>query len=367
MKKCLIFLVASALLVAFALPASAQSEFTLYGSVHMDTMVTDTDFNVVGTRNTSPLTWDLSVGNWSSFGARIKVDDKLSGTIEWRSPPGGYLADDLNQSAWTGTYDMGFATLRLGRWWTPGFNPPPAWLVDTVGAPIASVQEPRIALEGIKVGPAMFQITAMQAGEAGITDNAAVTYVTEQTMPRWEARADVNYGPLSVAILGGYYKYDIYSNATTAALKKDIDSNFWGAIATFTTGPIQVRASWLSFKNPFHYGGPPATITAAFDATNTTIVDADRDVWEAYVTYTLNPMLSFNLIYGESKYEQSIGGFNNEDPQKCWTFTVPVNITKNFTIRLEYSNLDNEDRLINGVRTVESEVVKYGARWIFFF
>jgi predicted porin len=364
MKKFFIILAATALIFAFTLPAAAQSEFTLYGSVHMDTMVTDTDFNVVGTRDTSPLTWDLSIGNWSSFGANIRVDDKLSGIIEWRSPPGGYLADDLNQSAWTGTYNMGFATLRLGRWWMPSFNPPPAWMVDSVGNAIVSVQEPRIALEGMKLGPVMFQITAAQAGEAGIG-----AWVTEQTMPKLEARADMSFGPITFALLGGYYSYDIYSNATTTAIARDVDSNFWGAIGTFTTGPFFFRASWVSIKNPVHYGGPPGAlgaIQAAFDANNN-IIDADRDLWQAYITYTLNPMISFNLCYGESKYEQSIGGFNNEDDQSGWFFTVPINITKNFTVRLEYSQLDNEDFLVNNVRTNESDVTKYGARWIFFF
>jgi hypothetical protein len=258
MKKFFIILAATAFVVAFTLPAAAQSEFTLYGSVHMDTSVTDTD-QLAGTRDTSPLTWDLSVANWSSFGARIKVDDSLSGIIEWRSAAGGYLADDLNQSAWTGAYNMGFATLRLGRWWTPGFNPPPAWMVPTVGSPIASAQEPRIALEGIQLGPVTFQITAMQAGELGITDNAAVTYVTEQTMPRLEARGDVKVGPVGFSLIGGYYSYDIYSDATTAAIAKDIDSNFWLAIATYSMGPFSVRGSYLSFKNPSHYVAAPQT------------------------------------------------------------------------------------------------------------
>jgi len=372
MKKFFIILAATALVFAFTLPAAAQSEFTLYGSVHMDTMVTDTDANVVGTRDTSPLTWDLSLGNWSSFGARIAVDEKLSGIIEWRSAAGGYLADDLNQSAWTGVYDMGFAKLRLGRWWTPSFNPPPAWMVDSVGSPIVTAQEPRIALEGIKLGPVMFQITAMQAGELGIVGNTATWAAgstNEQTMPRLEARADMSFGPISLALLGGYYSYDIYSDATTAAVAKDIDSNFWGAIGSFSTGPFFIRASWISIKNPNQYAGAAqnAFITAAFDATDTSIIDADRDIWQAYITYTLNPMVSFNLCYGESQYEQNIGGFNNEDDQSGWFFTVPINITKNFTVRLEYSQLDNEDFLVNNVRTNESDVTKYGARWIFFF
>jgi predicted porin len=363
MKKFFILLVATALVVAFTLPASAQSEFTLYGSVHMDTMVTDTDNTAAsGLRDTSPLTWDLSTGNWSSFGARIKVDDKISGTIEWRSPAGGYLGDDLNQAAWTGTYNMGFATLRIGRWWTPSFNPPPAWMVDTVGSPIVTVQEPRIALENIKLGPVSFQITAMQAGETAVGGFAT----TEQTMPKFEGRADVNIGPVSLAVLGGYYSYDIYSANTTTAIKKDVDSNFYGAIATLNMGPFQVRGSWITINNPTVYGGPPSTINTTLDASNN-IIDSDRDIWQAYITYTLNPMISFNLIYGHSEYSQDRNGFSDEDSQKGWAFTVPINITQNFTVRLEYSQLDNEDRVVQGVTTEETEVTKYGARWIFFF
>ena len=365
MKKFFIILAATALVVAFTLPAAAQSDFSLYGSVHMDTMITDTSQPAnTGLRDTDPLTWDLSVGNWSSFGARIKVDDKLSGTIEWRSPAGGYLADDLNQSAWTGTYNMGFATLRLGRWWMPSFNPPPAWMVDSCGNFIISVQEPRIALEGIKLGPVMFQITAAQAGESAIGG-----WVTEQTMPKLEARADFNFGPIGFSLLGGYYSYDLYSNATTTALSRDVDSNFLGAIGTFSTGPFFFRASYVKVNNPTVYGGPPGAagaIAAQFDVNNN-IVDADRTLWQAWVTYTLNPMISFNLCYGESEYEQDIGGFNNTDDQSGWFFTVPINITKNFTIRLEYSKLDNEDYVFNNVSVPQTDVTKYGARWIFFF
>lgn len=370
MKKFFIILAATALVFAFTLPAAAQSEFTLYGSVHMDTMVTDTE-QPAGTapggatfRDTDPLTWDLSVGNWSSFGARIKVDDKLSGIIEWRSPPGGYLADDLNQSAWTGVYNMGFASLRLGRWWMPSFNPPPAWMVDSVGNAIVSVQEPMIALEGMKLGPVMFQIVAARAGTTAIGGGVA-----EQTMPKLEARADMNFGPISLALLGGYYSEDVYSSALTTAISRDVDSNFWGAIGSFSTGPFFFRASYVSITNPTVYGGPPGAagqIAAQFDANNN-LVDADRDLWQAYITYTLNPMISFNLCYGESSYEQDIGGFNNKDDQSGWFFTVPINITKNFTVRLEYSDVDNEDFYVAGVRTDEADVTKYGARWIFFF
>jgi len=387
MKKFFIVLVATALVVAFTLPASAQTEFTLYGSVHMDTMVTDTD-NTGTTRDTSPLTWDLSTGNWSSFGARIKVDEKLSGTIEWRSRPGGYLADNLAQSAWTGAYNMGFATLRLGRWWTPSFNPPPAWMVDTVGSPIVTVQEPRIALENIKLGPVSFQVTAMRgSGNPGglynatfiapVAENIAAGQPavssptqTESTMPRFEARADAKFGPVSIAVLGGYYDYDYYSNNTSTATKIDISSNFYGAIGTFNMGPFQGRGSWIHITNPDHYApGPagPARVTTMLDANNN-VIDVDRTIWQVYGTYTLNPMISFNLIYGQSHYEQDVAvGRTDEDDQSGWAFTVPINITQNFTIRLEYSKLDNEDRFINNARTNESEVTKYGARWIFFF
>jgi len=368
MKKFLILIVSAVFLVAFAMPAAAQSEFNLYGQVHLDTMVTKTDNPAAtGLRDTSPLTWDLS--NWSRFGAIIKVDDKIGGMIEWRSFGGNYLANDLKQSVWTGTYDMGFATLRVGRMWNISFNPPPVFMVDSVGSPIANVQAPEIRLEKIKLGPVTLAIAATEAGELGITGNTATwaAPVTEQVMPKLETRADVKFGPVGFSLLGGYYSYDIYSNATTTSLKKDIDTNYWGAIGTFNSGPISLWGSWMSFKNADQWSNAAATIGAAFDATDTNIVDADRDVWQFRASYTLNPMITFNFIYGESKYTQSIGGFNNEDPQKGWAVTVPFTITKNFEIRLEYSYLDNEDRLINGVRTEETEVTKYGARWIIYF
>jgi len=363
MKKFFIVLVATALVVAFTLPASAQTEFTLYGSVHMDTMVTDTD-NTGTTRDTSPLTWDLSTGNWSSFGARIKVDEKLSGTIEWRSPPGGYLADDLNQSAWTGAYDMGFATLRLGRWWTPSFNPPPVWMVPTVGNFIITAQEPRIALENIKLGPVKFQITGMRgSGEPGI----GIYNVTETTMPRMEARADATFGPVNIAVIGGYYSYDAYTSNQTTALKTDFDGDFYGAIATFTMGPFQVRGSWVRVNNPTVYTGRGnANVFERLDASNN-LIDVDQTLWQAYATYTLNPMISFNLVYGQNKYEQDRNGFTDKDEQSGWMFTVPINITQNFTVRLEVSKVDNKDFVVQGVTTEEGDVTSYGARWIFFF
>jgi len=388
MKKFFIVLVATALVVAFTLPASAATEFNFYGSVHMDTLVTDTDDPDPLVRDTSPLTWDLSTGNWSSFGANWRVDENLSGQVEWRSGPGeAYIpiavgGSEMKPYSWTGTYNFGFATLRLGRWWAPSFNPPPAWMVDTVGNAIVTVQEPRIALENIMVGPVKFQITGMQAGETAITQmlNAAGNVVaspiwggavTEQKMPKLEARADVKFGPVAFVAMGGYYSYDMYSNASNTALSKSVDSNFWGAIATLNYGPFAFRASWISISNPGPYGAGAGAgngvITNVFDPADNDIIDVDRDIWQAYATYTLNPMISFNLIYGHQKDKLSGGGVDAEDPTSGWTFTVPINITQNFTVRLEYSKKDYEDFTVDNVSTDEGDVTKYGVRWIFFF
>jgi hypothetical protein len=362
MRK-LFILAAAALLVAFALPAGA-ADFSLYGRMHFDTYYTTTS-GPTGTRDTSNLTWDNS--NWSNLGANIKVSDKIAGMIEMRSQPGGYNAD-LHSNAWWGTYAMGPGKLRIGRWWTPLFNPPPFWMVSTVGNAIATAMESYVSYE-FGAGPASITVAGLMPYQATLNDETGAAYAAncESSLPKLELKVGLKFGGVSLTLMAGQNSVDCYTANTTGAVSKSVDASVTGLMVQWSGGPITVRGSYMATTSPdFYGGGPPEPFPTYYDTTTGSIVDAEKTATQVYVTYKISDSMTLNAGYGMEERTQGTG----EDPKNAIMFSLPINITKAFMIRPEVSLLDNDTITANTAGATaadQGEETKYGVRWVINF
>ncbi len=341
MRKLFVLAIAAAL-VAFALPAAA-GDFSFFGRVHVSTYWQDTD-NPEPALDTTDLTWDNS--NWSYFGANIKVTDEIDAYFCVRSEPGGFLTG-LDSEGWWGTYKMGPGKLRVGRWWTPTFHPPPVWMLSTVGSPIISVMESGVGYE-FPAGPAYIKLYGLTPKKgSGI---APYTNSAEASIPRLETEVAFTFGGVGLKLYGMMDSYDAYDGTTSSAQSMSFDSTGYGIIVSWGMGPIVLQGSYQITTSPYSIIG-------------TSLYDSETEAMQFQFGYKL-PKVTFNVVYGTQDITNDTPGSLADDPKSGWALSVPIQIAQNFVMRPEIALVDDEDSTSNaGVVTEQAETMQYGVKW----
>ncbi len=341
MKKLFVLAVAAAL-VAFALPAGA-GDFSFFGRVHVSTYWEDTD-NPGTALDTTNLTWDNS--NWSYFGANIKVTDQIDGYFCMRSMPGGFLTG-LESEGWWGSYKVGPGKLRVGRWWTPTFHPPPVWMLSTVGSPIISVMESGLGYE-FAAGPAYLKFYGLMPKKG--SGLGVYTNNTEATIPRFELEAAFTFGGVGLKLYGMMDSYDAYDGMTSSAQSMGFDSQGYGVIVSWGMGPIVLQGSYQ-------------ITTAPYTIIGTSLYDSETEAMQFQFTYKM-PKVTFNVVYGVQDITNDTPNSCAADPKSGLALSVPIQIAQNFTMRPEIAMIDNEDKTSDaGAVSEESEILQYGVKW----
>jgi len=412
MRKLVVILAAAALVVAFTLPAMAQSEWSFYGNARMWTEYKSFDkknpsSGLIGANPLSgyddeeELTWELQSN--SRVGASVKAGD-IGGRFEYGT--------GINLRRLYGTWNFGPGELLVGQEYTPLFWP----ISDQCGlgggdcglifwGTVYTGRQPELMLTmgGFKVAlidPYSSGLLESGGTEAGVVsvpsgtpcpsgsilvaDDGTTAYCavaatapnfdvvdTDQTLPKIEASYTFNLGPAALFIGGGYNTYDVQGvlAGTDQVGDESIDSFVLTAATKMGFGPFYVnaQASWAQNPGSFNLTQDNLLTQPAYDFASNKWEDVDSFFWAVALGFKVSDML---------KLEGGIGNIDNsrDDPtgaganvtHKVWAYYLQAAISpvKNVFIIPEVGYVDYGELETDNAPDVEQgDATYFAVKW----
>ncbi len=377
MKKVLITLVAAAFLCAFAVPAAAQTEWSFYGSVRVETFSYDDDAqsppapNAFDDRDT---TWSLLGG--SRFGADAKAGD-VSGRIELRQTGEWRVV-------W-GEWDFGFGKLGVGKHYTPanmfysqqaGFGD--AGLLDVGGYYTGAKGMLRLRFQGI-ADMFDFDLALVDPQDrggglvvddrlaAGRGQDAGTIRDLDISLPQLEARMLFNWGPMQMEFGGAWSKFKETYVITNAERRYSVTA--WGLHfgIKYAAGPFYINGNVHTGQNNSYLGQWVADAARAwYYAPNDAVIDSDRWGWQLVAGFNLNDMIAFEAGYGQAKVDYNdprvpVAGVTFVD-NKVAAYYIQTRISpyKGVTIIPEIGKKDYKNDILGAD---EGDTTYFGVYW----
>jgi len=402
MRKLLVLLIAAAFVFTMALPAMAADEkkVDLYGSVRVQTFITDTDKENNGTLfDDSGLTWGLDDGS-SRFGARFQSGD-VGANVEIRprdQNATSYSGSSSTMRHWYGTWNFGPGTLVVGQTWTPTFHPicnecmiGGGGFLDGYGDQGGSTRKAGLqAWFPVKGVNGMLKLALLEPTTRIKPDAPSVAGLptalllngpiapgytdVDTTIPAIEASFGGAFGPLNWLVMGGYNTYDMANITTNDA--QSIDSWVFGVDAGYSTGPFYVKANLYTAQNFAAFGGhAPSSVgnhgflpALYMNGAVPTVEDTSETGWFGVVGFKFSDKVSLEIGYGQRTCEQddtfTAGGpYTNKDKKSAWTVFLPVTVAKGFKIVPEIVFTDEGDLTLQNVTTDRGNTTRYGIYW----
>ncbi|MBW1692542.1 MAG: hypothetical protein JRJ70_17750 [Deltaproteobacteria bacterium] len=353
MRKLLVLLAAVAFVVAFTVPAMS-ADWGFYGSARMYTFMDDRSKEVSGLGvSDDDLSWFLQ-GN-SRIGAKVKNGD-IAGRFEYGSGPNLRL---LN-AAWK----FGAGTLVVGQDYSPidtfisNQQGPPKWGGDIDGLPWGGIYDGRTAQ--LKLKMASFQVALVQPKVVSVV----AANDTDTSMPKIEACYNFKTGPLALKVLGAMNTHDDVVIAGTTETSHSVDSNVFGVMAKYATGPFSVAADLYMATNPGNFGllVDNAVSKAAF-ASNA-IQDSDAMGALVVLGYKASDMIKLEAGYGMVACEREVAGVTTEATTTSMYVQAVITMAKGFYIVPEFGTVDYGDLEVTGAPdTKQGDISYFGAKW----
>jgi hypothetical protein len=351
MRKLLILLAATALVVAFTLPAAAEVSF--YGDARMNTGWYSNDPDTAGVDTTDNVKWSQDFG-CSRLGAKFQ-DGAVGGHVEIRPLAGAQTR------LWYGWWDFGGGKLVVGQAYAPDFAPVGSAAYDCGYTPgygdvIGSVRVPQIAL-----WMGSLQIAAIEPTQANKL-NAAVPGSSESTgmLPKIAANYSLKAGPAAIKLYGGFNS----SEEKVLATKKTYDytSYLFGANVRMAFGAAGLALNIYTAKNPKEYGlGADRSQAAAINAAGTDIDEVDEMGFIVDFNYKISPTMGLYAGFGQVTDELDVAG-TSEGTHTLFYVGLPITLAKNVTITPEVGQYSNE--LDTGAAVTKApSTTYYGAYW----
>jgi hypothetical protein len=344
MRKLLILLAATALVVAFTLPASAEVSF--YGQSRFNTGWMSVDADVAGTDTVDNVDWTHDTGN-SRFGANFQ-DGAVGGTVEIRPLAGAQMRH------WYGWWDFGGGKLIVGQTWAPTFAPVACacyegGLTAGYGDVIGSLRAGQMALHMGSLQIAA--LTPSQASKFGALGSST------GMLPKIEANYSLKAGPAAIKLYGGYNS----SEEEVLATKKSYDYNsyLFGANVRMAFGAAGVALNVYTAKNPVEYGMAAANAQAATITTDVNEVDVMGFLVD--FNYKISPTMSFFVGFGQAQDELDVPG-TSEGTHTIFYAGLPITLAKNVTITPEVGQFSDELD-VGAAVTPAPSTTYYGAYW----
>ncbi|MBW2004833.1 MAG: porin [Deltaproteobacteria bacterium] len=355
MKKLFVLLAAVAFVVAFTVPAMS-ADWGFYGSARMYTFMDDESKEASGLGvSDGDLAWMLQ-GN-SRIGAKVKAG-AINGSFEYSSTPGLRL---LN-AAWK----FGAGTLVVGQDYSPidtfisNQQGPPKWGGDIDGLPWGGIYDGRVPQ--LKLKMASFQVALMQpkvVSATGLTPDD-----TDTSIPKIEASYTFKAGPLALKVLGGMNTHDDVVITGTTEKSYSVDSNVFGVMANFATGPFSVAANMFMATNPGNYGllQDNSVMNATFS--NNTVNDCDSTGALVVLGFKASDMIKLEAGYGMLSNEVEAAGVTTESETNSYYVQAVITLAKGVYIVPEYGSVDYGDKTETGAAPVKQGDISYfGAKW----
>jgi len=374
MRKLLILLTAVAFVAAFSVPALA-ADWDFYGSARMYTFMNDYSKEAPTTGYNDPttvtylgvadddLSWFLQ-GN-SRIGGNVKAD-AISGTFEYGSGP--------NLRLLYGTWNFGAGTLVVGQDYSPidtfisNQMGPAYWGGDIDGLPWGGIYDGRTAQ--LKLSMAGFQVALVEPKVVSAYDIFAVGYLptdTDTSMPKIEASYSFKAGPLGLKVLGAMNTSDdvVITGITTKTEKTySIDSNVFGVMANYATGPFSVAANLYMATNPGNFGLLSDTAVNRAMFINNAIQDVDSMGALVVFGYKATPTIKLEAGYGMVSNDLEVSGVTVESETNSLYVQAVIALAKGVYIVPEFGTVDYGDLSVTGTPDTKlGDVSYFGAKW----
>jgi len=349
MKKLLVLLAAVAFLVAFTVP-SMSADWGFYGSARMFTFMDDVTPAGANPVSDDDLSWFLQ-GN-SRIGANVKAG-AVSGKFEYGSTP--------NLRLLYGAWKFGAGTLVVGQDYSPidtfisNQQGPAKWGGDIDGLPWGGIYDGRTAQ--IKLQMASFQVALVQPKVVSATGLTPTD--TDTSIPKIEASYSFKAGPLALKVLGAMNSHDDVVGTTSYS----IDSNMFGVMAKYATGPFSVAANMFMATNPGNFGllQDNSVTTATFSSN--TVNDCDSTGTLLVLGYKASDMITLEAGYGMLSNEIEAAGVTTKSETNSMYVQAVIALAKGVYIVPEFGTVDYGDKEVGSVKTKQGDISYFGAKW----
>jgi len=352
MRKLFVILAASALVLAFTLPAMAQAEWSFYGSSRMWMEWQDYDENAPSNPGLAgfddqELVWTLQSN--SRIGANVSAGD-ITGHFEYGT--------GVNLRLLYGAWNFGPGTILGGQDYTPIFYGVSAqcglgggdcgfigWGTYYTG------RRPQV-----KLSMGGFQVALLDP--TPLTQPLTVVPAdTDETLPEIEVAYNFSFGPGAFHIGGAYHTHDVVRVAAGAEREYSVDS--WAILGGWKLGfgPLYFNGSVWYGQNPGDNGiafAPGMLVTSAFyNAGTDSIEDTDAFSGQLILGFVVSDMLKFEGGYNYYDGELDIAGATTEQQVSAYYIQAAISPVKNVFLIPEIGVVDYGDLEVTGLPDID--------------
>ncbi|MCK4307948.1 hypothetical protein KAW50_06980, partial [candidate division WOR-3 bacterium] len=186
------------------------------------------------------------------------------------------------------------------------------------------------------------------------------------SIPKIEASYSFKAGPLALKVLGGMNSHDDVVIAGTTETSYSIDSNIFGVMAKFATGPFSIAGNVYMATNPGNFGLLTEKDMVLANALwiNNAVEDSDSTGTLVVLGYKASDMIKLEAGYGMVSYEFDAAGVKAEAEFNTYYVQAVITLAKGVYIVPEYGSVDYGDLKVTGDPDEKlGDVSYFGAKW----
>jgi hypothetical protein len=333
MNKLLVLVVVVTMMVGSA----HATDWNFYGSARVQTFIEKNDS---GNSAGSFTEYEQYLQTNSRIGARVKVNEQLTGRFEY-----GASSGNANIRLLYGEWDFGAGSLLIGQAYSPlnMFYSNQVWWDDTNLYDFGGVYSGRNPMLRLKFGD--FQIAVLQPSTHTHFGNS-----TEVVIPKIEAKYKFSNDNWHLQIAGGYNSFEVLFNGVS----DDVDSYILALGGGVNFGPAYIQGNVWYGQNVGNYG----MLNMPFDVA-TFNSDNDAHAFVLVTGYKINEMFTIEagVGYTVAKIDQPIF---KEDADVAYYVQSSITLAPGVSVVPEIGLIDWKTDLTGAD---EGDIVYGGMKW----
>ncbi|RLB21938.1 MAG: hypothetical protein DRG73_07730, partial [Deltaproteobacteria bacterium] len=214
----------------------------------------------------------------------------------------------------------------------------------------------------LKLKMAGFQVALVQPKVVSATD--LTPNDTDTSIPKIEACYNFKAGPLALKVLGAMNTHDDVVITGTTEKEYSVDSNIFGLMAKYATGPFSIAADMFIATNPGNFGLLQDNSVKNATFSNNTVNDCDSTGALVVLGYKASDMIKLEAGYGMVSYEIEHAGVKAETEFNTYYIQATITLAKGVFLVPEYGSVDYGDKEVTGQPDAKQGDISYfGAKW----